>query len=464
MRKWFLSILIFYSYAYAQNVDLQINQIINNNPNIKIGILVFDLNSNKILFKKNENELFVPASNMKLFSDAAALFALGANHHFITQLTTDKLNIENRTLKNSVYLELSGDPSFNKENLKALLYSLKAHNIDKIDGNFIIISKNQNLSPYGPGWLTEDYKYDYAAPLGPIILNENRITFSVKPTKTGAKAIVKLSEPNSVKVSNEVITKNDNNCKIHFDIDENNNLSVNGCIKPQYNTYKRRIAVRNPTLYSKKIIEQLLKEVNIQLAGSIKYGTETTNEKVVFHKVYSPSLSELIKSTLKPSDNLYAESLYLNTAAVLTNSELNWENAKNSIKDYISKQTGINLNKAVIVDGSGLSRHNMITPLQTVNLLKYIYYSFPYAFEYIAALPISGIDGTLEQRLKNYKGLIRAKTGAMKGVLSLSGFLQTRNYHTLIFAIFINSTEENTDLTPQEKNIVDKICERLVEL
>lgn len=465
MKKWLLILCVVYSHiTYAQHFSEQINQIINHNPNVKVGIIVFDLNSNKILYKKNENSLFIPASNMKLFSDAAALFAFGSNHRFVSKLTTDNNTVTNATLPGSIYLELSGDPSFTKENLKTLLSELKKLKINKISGDFNIVSKNQNITPYGPGWLSEDYKYDYAAPLSPLIINENRVTFFITPTKPGSLALVNLSENQGINLNNKVLTKNDKNCGVHFNIDESNNLTLQGCINPSQKHITRRIAVKNPTLYSRQIIKQLLQELGITLKGDIKLSTQLPQDNIVIAQSSSKPLIELIQNTLKLSDNLYAESLYLQAAAFLKDSEFSWDDAKSTIKDYIAKHTGINLKNAIIVDGSGLSRYNLLSPLQTMNLLRFIYFNFPHSYEYIAALPISGVDGTLQQRLKNQKGLVRAKTGAMKGVLSLSGFLQTQNYHTLVFAIFINSKDDKTDLSADERSIADKICETLITI
>jgi D-alanyl-D-alanine carboxypeptidase/D-alanyl-D-alanine-endopeptidase (penicillin-binding protein 4) len=165
--------------------------------------------------------------------------------------------------------------------------------------------------------------------------------------------------------------------------------------------------------------------------------------------------------TLKPSDNLYADSLFLHAAAKLEGKPVNWKDAQSSIKKFLQQQTGINLQQSVLVDGSGLSRYDLLTPAQTVSLLNFLFYRFPLSYEYIAALPISGRDGTLQKRLKkpHQQDLVRAKTGTMTGVVSLSGYLYTANAHTLAFAIFINNSPSTKPaVSGKSRYLVDALC------
>lgn len=175
----------------------------------------------------------------------------------------------------------------------------------------------------------------------------------------------------------------------------------------------------------------------------------------------SKPIAQLMADTLKPSDNLYADSLFLHAADILHGSPVDWEQAASIIKLFLQQQTGIALQDAVIADGSGLSRNNRITAHQTVSLLRFLYDRFPLSYEYIAALPISGRDGTLQRRFKkpNQQDLVRAKTGTMTGVVSLSGFLYTANDHTLAFSIFINRLPSTpAAVAGRSRYLVDALC------
>lgn len=466
MKQWNVFILSFFCYlsvAHSTNLNQGINEIIKNNSKVNIGIVAFDLTTNSLIFKTNENKLFIPASNMKLFSDAAALFFLGANYRFENKLFIQNNKIENGILKGDIFLELSGDPTFTQNHLKELLRNLQDLRIKQIQGDFIISSNSTSLQPYGPNWLQTDYKYDYAAPLAPLIIDENRVVFKISPTKAlGKPAKVEINNKNGgIKINNLVKNSNDKSCVVDFDINEQNEIILRGCIVNNQKPLTKRIAIKNPLAYSKALIAHQLHDLGIKLNGQIVLKNIKPSGKLLAHN-YSKTITQLIADTLKPSDNLYAESLFLKTASLIDNNQFNWESAQNTIKDYLAKETGINLKSAIIVDGSGLSRNNLISPLQTLNLLVFIYKQFPLAYEYIAALPIAGVDGTLAQRFKGQKGLIRAKTGTMKGVLSLSGFLNTANNHTVAFAIFINTADDKIDLTSQERAIADKVCELLM--
>ena len=123
------------------------------------------------------------------------------------------------------------------------------------------------------------------------------------------------------------------------------------------------------------------------------------------------------------------------------------------------------MSSAVLIDGSGLSRHNLLTVEQTVSLLTYLYQHFSLAYEYISALPIAGQDGTLLRRFRklNQKGLVRAKTGSLAGVMSLSGYLYAANGHTLAFSIFINTRPGTpVKVSGRYRGMVDELCDLLL--
>ena len=119
------------------------------------------------------------------------------------------------------------------------------------------------------------------------------------------------------------------------------------------------------------------------------------------------------------------------------------------------------MNQAILTDGSGLSRYDLLTPQQTVGLLRFLHDRFPLSYEYIAALPVSGRDGTLQRRFKkpDQQDLVRAKTGTMTGVISLSGYLYTANAHTLAFAIYINNLPgTKLSVSGRYRYLVDALC------
>ncbi|MFI4919256.1 MAG: D-alanyl-D-alanine carboxypeptidase/D-alanyl-D-alanine-endopeptidase [Legionellales bacterium] len=426
--------------AVGQNdVDKLINRI---NPNANLGIVVADLTSGETLYSRNAGRLFIPASNMKLFSEAAALMALGPDYRFKNQLSTSAGHIQQGVLNGNLYIHLSGDPSFSRNELRSLLASLKAWNVTAIQGKVLIDSSLAAVPVYPPGWLTADFSYSYGAPIAPLMVDSNRLIVTVNPgAKADDAAVVEVDDDGgSILINNQAKTKaNAKGCGVGLSLDKDNKLTVSGCVGVGQWAVQQRMPIKNPLVYAQGIIKSELAKANIQFNGPVQLGKAPAGSLLLATE-YSKPISQLMADTLKPSDNLYADSLYLHAAANIKGAPVNWNDAQPVVKDFLQKQTGIDLKSAVFTDGSGLSRYNMVTPEQTISLLKFLYQRFPLSYEYISALPISGRDGTLQKRFRtpSQQGFVRAKTGTMTGMNSLSGYLYTANGHTLAFAMFIN--------------------------
>ncbi len=453
-----------HSLAIATSLKPAVDNLINHvDPAINMGIKVVDLDTGEVIYERNANKPFVPASNMKLFSDAAALLALGPDYRFQTKLLSSNATITQGVLKGSLYLELPGDPSFTQENLHQLLAQLSHFGIQQIDGDVIIDSNREGVDPYTVGIVPKDLNFGYGAPLAPVMLDENRFTITVNPAwREGLPAYVELTPHNSpIHLNNQIKTATANKpCGISFKMIDKNELVLRGCIRQYEGSVQERLAIRDPWTYMQNAIRAQLKQLGIQLNGDIVLG-QAPESGFLLASHDSKPIKQLITDTLKNSDNLYADSLYLNTAARLNNQPANWPVAENLITQFLQQQTGIQFKQASLKDGSGLSRRDLVTAEQTVELLRFLHGHFPLAYEYVAALPIAGRDGTLVKRFRkrNEKGLLRAKTGTMTGIHSLSGYLSTANGHTLAFAIFVNKTKStNVKASWGYSALVDKLC------
>lgn len=445
MKRTLTGVCLWALWSISSGASLQtgVDQLINRlNPNVNLGIVVLDLTSGTTLYKRNAGRLFIPASNMKLFSEAATLIALGPDYRFKNQLSTSAGQINQGVLNGTLYLHLSGDPSFTRDDLNSLLSKLKEWNVHSIQGNVIIDSSLASVTAYPPGWLKSDLSYSYGAPIAPLMIDSNRLTVTVNPgSQVGAPAVIEVDDGGgAVVLDNQVTTKaNEKGCGVGFSLDKDNHLTVRGCVGLGQWALQQRLAIINPLMYAQGMIKSELAKADIQLNGQVQLGKAPAGTLLIATQ-YSKPIRQLMADTLKPSDNLYADSLYLHTAAKINGAPLNWNEAQPVIKNFLQQQTGIDLTNAIFTDGSGLSRYNLVTPEQTISLLKFLYQRFPLSYEYIAALPISGRDGTLQKRFKEpgQQGFVRAKTGTMTGMNSLSGYLYTVNGHTLAFAMYIN--------------------------
>lgn len=452
-----------YSLGLQSDVDKLITRI---NPNVNLGAVVIDLTSGETIYKRNADRLYIPASNMKLFSEAAALMALGPDYRFKNQLSTNATQLEGGVLKGNLYLNLSGDPSFSRHDLKQLLSSLREWNVTAIQGTIVIDSSLASVNAYPPGWLTADYSYSYGAPISPLMLDSNRLTITVNPgAQAESPALVEVDDGGgTIALNNQATTKaSPKGCGVGLRLDKDNHLVTSGCVGVGEWAVQQRIAIKNPLQYAQGMIRSILAKEHISFNGPVTLG-KTPAGTLLLATEHSRPLSQLMADTLKPSDNLYADSLYLHAAAKIHGSPLNWNQAQAVVKEFLQQQTGIDFKNSTFTDGSGLSRYNLVTPQQTIALLTFLYQRFPMSYEYIAALPISGRDGTLQKRFKtpDQQGFVRAKTGTMTGMNSLSGYLYTTNGHILAFALYINRLPGSS--AGPGRPLLDALCTYLLKL
>ncbi len=459
--------LLYASQIFSIGVSSDVDQVIQRvSPQVNLGAVVIDLTTGETLYQRNASRFYIPASNMKLFSEAAVLLALGPDYRFKNQLSTDAHQLDNGILKGNLYLRLSGDPSFSRHDLRTLFTSLRDWNIHEIQGVIYIQSALATVDAYPPGWLTSDMSYSYGAPIAPLMLDNNRLTVTINPgAQAGVAALVEPDDAGgAMLLTNQATTKADaKGCGIGLSLDKDNHLIARGCVGVGQGAEQHRMAIKNPLNYASGVIKGLLAKEHILFNGTVELGP-VPNGTLLLANQYSKPLSQLMADTLKPSDNLYADSLYLHAAAKIHGAPVNWLEAQAVVKTFLQQQTGIDFSKALFADGSGLSRYNLVTPQQTISLLMFLYQRFPLAYEYIAALPISGRDGTLQKRFKTpqQQGFIRAKTGTMTGMNSLSGYLYTMNGHTLAFAFFINRLPGTN--TGPGRPVLDALCAYFLNL
>jgi D-alanyl-D-alanine carboxypeptidase/D-alanyl-D-alanine-endopeptidase (penicillin-binding protein 4) len=165
---------------------------------------------------------------------------------------------------------------------------------------------------------------------------------------------------------------------------------------------------------------------------------------------------------MKDSDNLIADMLFKKMGQVRFGIPGTWKKGTRAVRDFLEKQVGLNTERIVIMDGSGMSRYNLISPHDLVSSLVWMKKQFGCASEFCASLPISGVDGSLAERMQDalLKGKIRAKPGTMTGISSLSGYATTQDGQELAFSIMLSGFTKKTE--EYKTQIEDRICSVLV--
>lgn len=432
--------------------------------NINIGIFVQDAKTGKVLFKKDGDRYFTPASNQKLFTAFAALQYLGPNFTYKTLLYADSKKIHKNVLKDNLYIQFSGDPTLTIPQFDQLISSLTAVGIRHIHGKVIINDTAFDEMTMSPGTAWDDQNFCWGSPLSALILNHNCVSAILKPAaQAGQPASLELpSYPQSMQFVNQVITgaATEKDCVIKVKRSTQSSYTISGCVRAGSGSHTVEMAISNPRENVQALLNYVLKKNEIDARGKIEFKNFEL-KTTPFAIQESAPLKTLVAKMLKDSDNTIADALFKTMGATHAHEAGSFANGNIAVRDIVEKAIQLNIPKTIFIDGAGQSRYNFLTPEQIVILLQKIFVS-PGAAEFISSLAISGVDGTLKGRMKEplTLGKIHAKTGSETGVISLSGYLETKQKQTLIFSIMINGF---TGPSSKYLALEDKICRVLVE-
>lgn len=416
------------------------------------GVMIKSLKSGEVLYKKNENKLFVPASVLKLFTSSSSILLLGSNYVFKTSLYTNGKIVGNK-LEGDLIIRGVGDPTIsgrfypnNTDVFENWADTLMAMGIKEISGDLIGDNNQFDDLALGRGWAWNYESNWFAAPTSALSFNDNSIDITIQPTSPDMPAYLTLSpQTKFVDVINNVKTvKQASRESIRTYRGRGRNLvTVYGNIFSNTQEIKKHVSVNNPSLYYLTTLYEVFKEKGIKISGNPNdHDADLSSDSYdVFHHLFthrSPRLKEIIKEINKNSNNFCSEQL-LKTLGLELYGFGTVENGVTGMNDLLNVM-GINPLNMVIADGSGLSRLNLLTPQQVVKLLSYMYKSNEFK-NFYESLPIAGVDGTLATRLKYSvtENNVRAKSGYIEGVNSLAGYLKTADGEPVAFTIIVNN-------------------------
>ncbi|WP_017294176.1 D-alanyl-D-alanine carboxypeptidase/D-alanyl-D-alanine endopeptidase [Geminocystis herdmanii] len=442
----------------ASNLNQEIESIINQPSRQKEtwGVVIENLKDNQVLYQVNENKFFIPASNIKLLTTASILWKLGADFSINTPVYIVRESTNTNVSQNSIdslIIEGKGDPTFSQQQLNIIAEKLKEEGIKEVN-NLVLMDGYLSQPTTNYTWEFEDIYFYFAVPVNSLILNNNTVNFTLNHGNINQQPSLQWSDElagKQIRVENNVYTRDENT---EFNITilpllAHSSLRMTGDfpLNKQSNTW--RLAIPNPAQYFQESLIKTLNNYDIKVKNSqiINYGEKLDKNKQFLLEIDSPPLSELIKTTNQDSNNLYAEVLLKYLA---DSSASEWENLAK-----ITKELGISEDNYKIKDGSGLSRHNLITPVSLVTILKVMNNS-QYKEIFYNSLAVAGENGTLKNRFvnTNIANNLSGKTGTLTGVASLSGYLKTPHYDNLAFTIIVNQSIANSTTL---RNSIDQI-------
>jgi len=404
------------------------------------GILIQPLSSTATLYSRDAAKYFIPASNVKLLTTAAALQKLGADFRIKTSVYSGE--------NGSLYVAGRGDPSIAEDQLKDLAQQLKRRGVDRI--NELIGDDSYFLgSAVNPNWEWEDAQAGYGAPVNSLIFNQNAIELLLSPQAIGQPLKVTFAEPklaNQWQILNNSVTVSKNESEFievgrEFDRPA---IRVSGQLQVGAESESAYVAVVNPANNFLQHFQQVLAAEGIPVKQALVSSSfHNYNQELAF--VESPPLAQLVKETNRESNNLYAEVLLKLLGKVTGKMPVPQEDTSEiglkELKTALT-QLGVNPNSYILADGSGLSRHNLISPEALVQTLRLMANS-PAASIYRASLPVAGESGTLKNRINitPNRVILQAKTGTLSGVSALSGYIEVPNYEPLVFSIIVNQSD-----------------------
>ena len=419
------------------------------------GIHVVDLASGKTLYRRNDDRLFLPASNLKLFTTALALDRLGPDYRFLTRLV--------REPSGDLLLVGSGDPSLSGrvfpyqkdaplgpplQAIEDLAEQAVANGVHRIDGDIAGDDRLYPWDPYPPSWTQDDALRDYGAPVSALTVSDNVVTISIAPgVRAGDPASLSLQPAlEYFTIDNRVLTGTrggETSLRVRR-IPGSRQWLLTGSVPAGHAAVPEIIPIDDPALYAASALYDALLRRGVVIRGrpvarhrSLAEGYDSPAGDVIAVRT-SPPLGDILQVMDKVSQNLYAE-LMLREVGRATRRDGAEEAGLAEMAVFL---TGIGAATADwrLEDGSGLSRNAMVTPRLMTKLLAHLYSSKNREL-WMSLLPAGGEDGTLDRRLCCFSGGlgIRAKTGSLARGLALSGYAESKANGALAFSILVNN-------------------------
>ncbi len=411
------------------------------------GVAVLDPRG-RLVFGRNADRLFMPASNTKLVVSATALAMLGRGWSVRTPVYGGG-PIVGGTLAGDLVLYGQGDPTWSARcfgndttstascetdpfaRLRPVAAALKARGIRQIAG--AVVGDGSAFEPLlvNPTWENDDIVWGYGAPVSGLGFNENVVTVTLEPSPDGQPASLRIwPDVGGLSIDNQVVTSDTGTTRIQWRRPEGQAIAVvTGTLRGSDGPERYELAVADPNRFTALALAAVLKDSGIAVLGGVRSTTDSTataihRQALPLAEVGSRPLADWIFPILNVSQNWVAEMLIkqLGRQFGLAGS---WREGIGVERRFLIDEVGLDSTQFMIHDGSGLSAKNAISPLAFAQLLAFM--RLHPEFEALAAgLPQSGRTGTLRNRFRQgpLEGRIRAKTGSIGQVNSLSGYLE----------------------------------------
>lgn len=425
----------------------------------RIGIRVEDAETGAVLADVGGDKRFLPASNMKLLTTAAALDVLGPDFRVRTSVYAPAPNADG-VVNGDLTLVGRGDPTisarFNPDKndlrltpLERLADQVAAAGVKEITGDIVGDESHFRAAPLGDGWGWDDLQWYYGAEVSALSVADNHITLTVKPTRAGEPVEATFTPATSyVRLRNGATTaagKEGDTFGLHRGLADND-IELYGRL-PADGGRELGVAVHDPARFAAHLFRDLLVRRGIVVRGGVRRADANLRQRqplevdklkeVAF--IESPPLAVWVRTTNKISSNLFAELLLRHLGKARGPADKDADAAGCEVVADFMNRIGAPAAELKIRDGSGLSRLDNVTPTALTTLLRYMR-KHPTWDIFYDSLPIAGKDGTLRGRMKGTRAAdnLRAKTGTLDDVSALAGYVAAADGRLLVFSFVSN--------------------------
>lgn len=404
-----------------------------------VSISIKDINTGKTVYELNPNQPMMPASTLKIVTLAASLDTLGKDYEFKTQLY--------KNTSNELFIKLGADPFLRSKSLREMIAKAKEKKIISPKAIYIddfIFDSNE----WGEGWQWDDDLNSLMPKFSSYNIDGNLLGVVIAPTNPGAPANIFTSKFYPTTFMNLVTTGTENNVT----------LSRKNYISPDIITAEGTVAkqivmpipVNHPKRYFILRLEEAIRAEKFDYYGSFKQKKLPSNNIYLVDEIKTP-IKYAVPAILKNSNNFVAETVFKAAGAKFVNNTGSQENSIKMLNAYCEKE-GIKNDNIKVVDGSGVSKNNIMTAEFMTDFLVNISQK-PYFLIFEEQLPTAG-EGTLQNRMLYFKNNIHAKTGTLSDVSAITGYISSRSGKKYAFDIMIND--------PKTKNCDKKTLEEYI--
>ena len=402
-------------------------------------VMAWSMDRRETLFAINAHKVHVPASNNKVFSAIWAMDVLGADYRFPTDVLVGG-PIENGVVRGDVIIKGSGDPGFgypeyDKEPLTAprrMAQALKARGVRVVEGGVIADATVFDTLMYGPDWPrdTGNGVSAYAPTVSGLAYQRNMLWVEVKP---GQGLELDPQVPEIPVVSQ--MGRGGRGYAVRKPGEDT--IYVRGGFSGR-GPFRYGVGAADPALLGAGALRQALREQGIEVRGPVRRGAAPKGATLV-HRHYSIRLGDMVPQLNRKSDNFFAEHFW-KAAAARAIGEGSYPRGGPASALFFHQRANVPFGEIWQADGSGLSAQNRTSAFALVSALAYAHQR-PWSKEFHESLALGGDAGGTLRRLfnsGNAKGNLHAKTGYIRGVRSLSGYVKTRDGELVVFSFIYN--------------------------